>query len=176
MLRCNVGVTRKISRDYNSTGYSVNLDGEILSALDDAEQVLERVRELFDLAHEALDQEVERQQGEAAIGSHDEKHPAHKTNGSTDQASQPSPAHANGTAPGNGTPDTAQRKGTDEAATNKQVQFILNMSKRFKLSKQQLENRISKVVGRQCGVYDLTKKEAGVLLNDFTNAGEGERA
>jgi hypothetical protein len=37
MLRANVGISRKITRDYNSTGYSVSIDGEINAAVDDAE-------------------------------------------------------------------------------------------------------------------------------------------
>jgi hypothetical protein len=29
MLSVNIGLSRKLSKDYNSTGYSVNLDGEV---------------------------------------------------------------------------------------------------------------------------------------------------
>jgi len=50
MLRVNVGLSRKLSKDYNSTGYSVNLDGEVRrcrrhgSALEDrmADRPIER--------------------------------------------------------------------------------------------------------------------------------------
>ena len=41
MLRANVGLSRKVSRDYQSTGYTVNIDGEIPFLPDDAEGVLE---------------------------------------------------------------------------------------------------------------------------------------
>ncbi len=75
MLKANVGLSRKISRDYQSTGYSVNLEGEILVPPDDPEAVLVRVQELFHLAQEALNQEIDRDQGEQAIGRHDEERP-----------------------------------------------------------------------------------------------------
>ena len=36
MLRAYVGLSRKVSRDYQSTGYTVNIDGEIPFLPDDA--------------------------------------------------------------------------------------------------------------------------------------------
>ena len=53
MLRATVGLSRKMSRDYQSTGYQVTLDGEIPFGPDDPEAVLEKVKELYDLAQEA---------------------------------------------------------------------------------------------------------------------------
>ncbi|MFN5708336.1 MAG: hypothetical protein ACK48X_09800, partial [Planctomycetota bacterium] len=67
---------------------------------------------------------------------------------------------------GNG---NGKHSGNEEVATNKQVQFILTMGKRFKLSTPQLESRIVQIVGRKCGVYELTKKEAGRVLDQLTN-------
>ena len=49
MLRVNVGLSRKLSKDYNSTGYSVNLDGELTAAVSDPEGVIEQVKELMAL-------------------------------------------------------------------------------------------------------------------------------
>jgi hypothetical protein len=171
MLKANVGLSRKITRDFNSTGYTVNLEGEIAARPDDAEGVLEKVSELFHLAEEALAQELDRDRGEQAIGRRDEERPEPKagTNGSghsdrsdrgTPQPSQP----ANGNGP---------RNGQDEAATNKQVQFLLSMGKRLKLSTPQLENRIAEITCRRCGAYDLTKKEAGLILDHFTKDAGG---
>jgi hypothetical protein len=31
-------------------------------------------------------------------------------------------------------------------------------------------SRLVKIVGRQCGIYELTKKEAGLVLNQLTNS------
>jgi hypothetical protein len=179
MLKANVGLSRKITRDYNSTGYSVNLDGEILASTDDAEAVTEKIKELFSLAQEALAVEISRDQGEDAIGRRDEERPAPKPqangngNGHTDLPS-------NGSAPrstppnGNGTKNEQNgqsgQNGNEEAATNKQVQFLLTMGKRFKLSTPQLEGKVADIIGRRCGVYDLTKREAGQILDHFTKA------
>ena len=73
MLRANVGLSRKLSKDYNSTGYSINLDGEITAPVSDPEAVIEQVKELFDLAEEVLGQQIDRSQSESAIASHDEE-------------------------------------------------------------------------------------------------------
>jgi len=63
MLRVNVGLSRKVSRDYNSTGFSTNIDGEVTAPVSDAEAVIEQVKQLYDLAEEALDVEISRYQG-----------------------------------------------------------------------------------------------------------------
>lgn len=169
MLRANIGLSRKVSRNYNSDGYSVNLDAEINAPLDDTEAVLERIQELFHLAEEALSQEIDRDQAEAAIGRHDEELPAPAT-----KDNQPADRSGNGSAhrpapSGN----NGSRQGNDEPATNKQVQFLLTMGKRFKLSTPQLENKVAEIVGRRCGVYDLTKKEAGLVLDHLTKSAGG---
>jgi hypothetical protein len=176
MLRANVGLSRKITRDYNSTGYSVNLDGEIPFPVDDPEAVTEKIKELFSLAQEALALEIDRDQGEDAIGRRDEErppalNPPTKTNSNSNGKSAPSngnppprPQPTNGETPG---------QGQEEPATNKQVQFLLTMGKRFKLSTPQLENRIAEIIGRRSDVYKLTKKEAGLVLDHFTKNGSG---
>lgn len=178
MLRANIGVSRKVSRDYQSCGYTVNLDGEIPFAPDDAEGVLEKIRELFDLAHEALSREIDRDQGDAAVSRRDEPTPAPvqpavppaKPSGRIlrqptviDVQSTVTPQRPNGSGSPNG-----HRNGSAEAATNKQIQFILTMGKRLKLSTPQIGEEITKIVGREVGVYDLTKKEAGLVLDEWT--------
>jgi len=47
------------------------------------------------------------------------------------------------------------------------------MGKRLKLSTPQLESRIAEITGRRCGVYDITKKEAGLVLDHFTKDAGG---
>jgi hypothetical protein len=193
MLKANVGLSRKITRDYNSTGYFVNLEGEILAFVDDPEAVTEKIRELFNLAQEALDVEIDRDQGEDAIGRRNEEQPAPAKTGSNGHAGgngqtapTPSPQQsstptqtqsqpASKPAPTQSPPtqQNSHQNGTIEAATNKQVQFLLNMGKRFKLTTPQLEGRINEIIGRRCGVYDLTKKEAGLVLDRLTNSTNG---
>lgn len=171
MLKANVGLSRKISRDYNSTGYSVNLDGEILASTDDTEAIIEKIRELFSLAQEALAQEIDRDQGEAAIGRRDEDRPeprsATNDNGNGERPGNEA-SHRSEPAKGNDS-----RTGNADSASNKQVQFLLTMGKRFKLSSSQLESRIAEIIGRRCGVYDLSKKEAGQVLDQLTQSVKG---
>jgi hypothetical protein len=172
MLRANVGLSRKISRDYQSTGYTVNIDGEIPFSADDPEGVLEKVRELFDLAQEALDREIDRDQGEMAIGRRDESPAARnletpnrgrqQESGNSTKSTEPS---GSGSVATNG---SSTQPASDDIATNKQVKFILTMAKKSKLSTSQLDNRIVQIVGRKCGLYELTKKEAGKVLDQMT--------
>lgn len=182
MLRANVGLSRKVSRDYQSTGYTVNLDGEIPFLANEPDAVLDKVKELFELAQEAISREIDRDQGEDAIGRRDEKSttpapkPQNGSNNGNGQAPKTSPntgaiprqeaTHNNG---GNGS-----KPSNEEAATNKQVQFLLTMGKRLKLTIPQLKNEIAEVIGRPCGVYDLTKREAGLVLDRLTKAANGE--
>ena len=195
MLRANVSLSRKISRDYNSTGYTVTIDGEVPFTTDDAEGVLEKVSELFNLAQEALNREIDRDQGEDAIGRRDAEppkssqqpanngrpnghfpnnghaqtngHPSPQTNGhprNNNGRSEPLPMNRPASSNGNG-------QGSPDAATPKQLQFLQTMARRCKLSDRQLENRIAEVVGRPCGVQQLSKKEAGLVLDNLTGGG-----
>lgn len=179
MIRANVGLSRKVSKDYNSTGYSVNLDGEIMAPVSDPEAVFEQVKELFDLAEEVLNQQIDRSQSEAAIGSHDEE-PQHKLpanqNGNGAQRPNRNPPRQNpppeaSKTNGNGN-GNANGNGNDkppEPATNKQIQYLLSIGKRQRLSTAQLEKKIAEIVGRPVGVYDLSKMAAGIVIDALTN-------
>jgi hypothetical protein len=179
MLRANVGVSRKVSRDYQSTGYTVNLDGEIPFAIEDSEGVLAKIRELFDVAHEAIGREIERDQGDASIARRDEstKAPAQpktappktRFNGRLKNHSAQLESPSTSPAPGNGNGSpSGHQNGAPEPATNKQLQFILTMGKRLNLNTAQIADEITKITGREVGIYDLTKKEAGKILDFWT--------
>src|SRR5208283_391547 len=128
MLKVNVGLSRKLSKDYNSEGFSINVEGEVSAAVNDPQAVVEQVKELYDLAEEALAQQVERAQSTAAIASRDEEpRAARSTNGN-----------------GRPAPETNRRPSSnghrpDEPATNKQVQYLLSIGKRMRLSTVALE-------------------------------------
>ncbi len=64
-LRTNVGVSRKVSvNSYGSRGASVNLEVELDSSLiNDPERFLGRIRQVFRLAQQTIDEELTRQQG-----------------------------------------------------------------------------------------------------------------
>jgi hypothetical protein len=175
MLRVNVGMSRKLSKDYNSTGFSVNLDGEVSVGLDDPEAVVEKIKEFYDLAEESLAQQIERYEGDSAIASRDEtpRAPAPETTAANDRIRQSSTGYGNGNSRnGNG---HRQAQAPAPPATNKQIQFLLNLAKREGLTTPQLENRVAEVLGHETGLYDLTKQEAGAVLDSFTE-GSGSRS
>lgn len=153
MLRATVGVSRKISENYNSTGFSLNLDGEIQASLDDPETVIERIKELYDLAEEALNQQLDRHQSDSAIAARDADPPP-GNNG-----------HANGSPPSRNGHQNGKPAAAGEPASNKQVQFLQTLAKRQKLYGPKLEGFIEETIGRRCSPYDLTKKEAGSVID-----------
>ena len=167
MLKVNVGLSRKLSRDYNSTGFSLNLEGEICVGLDDPEAMIEKVKEFYDLAEEALNQQIERYEGESAIGSRDGQ-PAHCNNRHANDSAAKEPANnGNGHSNHNGNGQAANGDG----ATNKQVQYLLNLGKRQGLTPLQLEERVEGILGKKVGVYDLTKREAGDVIDALSQNG-----
>ena len=134
MLKVNVGLSRKLSKDYNSEGFSINVEGEVVASTSDAEAVVEQIKELYDLAEEALAQQVSRSQSTAAIASRDEEPRASRQNG-----------NGRPEASGNGHQDTAGNGNgrKDEPATNKQIQYLLSIGKRMKFSTAALEKEIA---------------------------------
>jgi hypothetical protein len=163
MLKANVGVSRKMSRDYNSRGFTLNLEGEILATLDDPEAVVIRVKELFDLAEEALDRKIEEAEEMDAFSRRDaEDNEAPRPNSPTNGQ------HRNGH-DGNGISDHSGRPQNGEPATNKQVQFLQILARRNRLIGPKLEGFIREVTGRGCSPYDLTKKEAAAVIDRLSN-------
>ena len=176
MLRVNVGLSRKLSRDYNSTGFSVNLDGEITAPVSDPEAVIEQAKELFDLAEEALSLQVERHQSVTAIASHDEERILSRlavmVTAKGEMAHMPPPA---GTKTPSGRPNGNGNGHGVEPATNKQIQFLLRLGQQQRMSKKQLEDRVAEILGCQTDIYQLSKRDAGIVLDTLT-AGSGRRS
>ena len=174
MLKVNVGLSRKLSRDFNSTGFSLNLEGEICVGLDDPEAMIERVKEFYDLAEEALNQQIERYEGESAIASRDEMRPAN-SNGHSSAPPEKAPPNIGKQNSQNGNGDTNHSSNGNTAngdgATNKQVQYLLNLGKRQGLTTPQLESRIGTILNKKVGVYDLTKREAGDVIDALSQNG-----
>ncbi len=170
MLRANVGVSKKMSKDYNSRGFTLNLEGEIQATLDDPEVVIERIKELYSVAEEALDRQVAEAGEIDSFASRDAddqpRHPSHgPSNGSLDgEASPPSGnGHQNGIPGGSGEP-----------ASNKQVAYLQTLAKRQKLFGARLEGFFEEVIGRRCSPYDLTKKEAGAVIDALNPEAAGD--
>lgn len=158
MLRASVSLSRKISRDDSSDGYRVTLDGEVPHPLDDAEAVLEKVSELFHLAEEALAVEIERDQRPRS---------ASKT-GPT-QLPSVTKRHRDELLPMNRAASSSGSISSPNPATPKQLQFLRNLSKRKGLSQDDLDGAVAKVLGSAKRVGDLTKREAGQVIDHLTN-------
>jgi hypothetical protein len=158
-MRVNIGLSRKISRDYQSTGYSVNIEGEILAPPEQVETVLKQIHGLYTLAEQALEREIDRDQSEQAIGRRDETPPPQpQRNGYHDRGQErPAPRMPE-------QDNQRPQNGKEEPATNKQVQYVLTLGKRQGLSKTQVEERIQEVLGKRLTVYQLTKREAGQVI------------
>ena len=170
MLRATVNVNRKVSENYNSSGYGLTLDGEVQGSLDDPQMVIEQIKQLYDLAEEALDQQMDRHQSDSAMASRDQGHPGPERNGHHANGS------SNGHAPGRNGHQNGQSNGTGEPASNKQVQYLQTLGKRRKLFGAKLEGYIEEVIGRKCGPYDLTKKEAGAVIDALNPEGAGNNS
>ncbi len=165
MLKANVGLSRKLSKDYNSTGFSLNLEGEVNATLDDPEAVIERIRELYDLADEALQRQIQAHESDSAIAARDAEPRPEPSNG----YSNGHPSNGNGHAPARNGHQNGKPGG--EPASNKQVQYLQTLAKREKLFGEKLEALIEEVAGRRCSPYDLTKVEAGRVIDHLNGEG-----
>lgn len=159
MLRSAVRLSRQFHRDGRTDGYHVTLDGEIPHLPDDAEAVLEKVAELFHLAEEALAVEIERDRNpRASPKSTPTQSPPSATNSNrTEPLPMNRPVSSNGSTP---SPNTA---------TPKQLQFLQNLGKRKGLSRDDLDGVIAQVLGSAKLLADLSKREAGQVIDHLTN-------
>lgn len=154
MLKANVGISRKLSKNYQSTGFTLNIEGELTAAVSDSEAVIEQVNELYDLVEAALDQQIERSQAVTAIADRDDQ---------PEQASQTSNGQNRNGAAG---------ASEEDQATTKQINFLLSIGKRERLSTAQLEAKIAEILGSSIGLYDLSKRQAGKVLDELTKNGK----
>jgi hypothetical protein len=171
MLKVNVGVSRKVSRDYNSTGFSVNLEGEVCVGMDDPEAVVEKIKEFYDLAEESLAQQLERHEGESGLASRDEAPPQGGRERSAPEERRRYDGDGRSPRPAENGNGRNGRSAGGDPATNKQIQFLLTLSKRQGMTKPQLENRIAGILEREVDLYDLSKRDAGVVLDTLTADG-----
>ncbi|SIO63245.1 hypothetical protein SAMN05444166_7289 [Singulisphaera sp. GP187] len=167
MLRANVGISRKMSKDYNSRGFTLNLEGEIHATIDDPESVIERIKELYNLAEEALDRQISESREIDAFARRDaDAQPDHGNNGKSNGRHQnDSDENPSSNGHRNGSPQRG------EPASNKQVQYLTTLAKREKLFGTKLELFIEDAIGRRCSSYDLTKAEAGRIIDQLSGNG-----
>lgn len=199
MLKVNVGMSRKVSKDYNSTGFSINLEGDVAVSLDDPPRVVEKIKELYDFAEETLSMQIERYESESAIASHDrESHQTTQTSKNHSQSdssisrsrqstqaplksetrfSPNTSVNASAASQQHGSnSDTSTRSSSngssDGMATNKQLQFMMSLAKRQGMNQAQLEERIEGMLGKKISVYDLSKQDANVVITELNEKSE----
>jgi hypothetical protein len=165
MIRVNVGLSRKFTRDFNSTGYSINVEGEVADLRDDPQVILDQIGRLYDTAQDALLQQIDRDRSEEAIASRDVDGA-----GRNDHASD-NPVRRRDPSPG--TEDQETGSTCPAAATAKQVAFVKTLAKRKQLSPAQLESVIGDALGHRRAVHELTKSEAAKVIDVLNQPGTG---
>jgi hypothetical protein len=151
-LKTNVGVSRKIAdQNYGSRGASVNLEVELDSTLiNDPERFHDRIRQVFRLAQQAIDEELTRQQGNGTKAT---------TNG-------------NGTSNGNGQATNGSRQ-TGNTASEKQLNYAKQLSKGINgLGIRRLETLVEKMFGKP--LASLTTLDASGLIDTLKSIKAGE--
>jgi hypothetical protein len=159
-VKLNIGLSRKVGEaNYGSRGASINLEVELDNGvLNNPSQLRERVHDLYVVARQSVDEELQRP---ADIGATEYSHAngnGHAANGHSHNG------HANGHSNGHGRIEVAR-------ATQSQIRAIFAISKRQGLDPQALISERYRVHRME----DLTIREASALIDDLKN-GTGARA
>ena len=158
-LKLNVGLNRKVGEaNFSSRGASVNLDIEVDPTLAaEPGRLQERIRELFDLARQSIDEELRAVSSPASASA-----PANGVNGNgAGVNTRHSPPRS--TSNGNGHSRGQQRGSTIPPATASQVRALHAIADRQGLN-------LEGVVRDQYGVGDpaaLTIAQASELIDDL---------
>jgi hypothetical protein len=161
-LKTNVGVSRKVAdNNYGSRGASVNLEVELDSSLiQDPERFHDRIRQVFRLAQQAIDEELTRQQGNGTANQ--------QTNGAGNGHSAQSLHNGNGNSQhtnGNGR--------TATVASEKQLGYARQLAKAIPgLGIRRLESLAEKMFGKP--LVALTTLDASGLIDTLKSIKAGE--
>lgn len=159
-LKLNVGLSRKVGEpNFGSRGASVNLELELDSAIvGDPERLQERIRQMFGLAQQSINEELHGVSGAAPASP-----PAASGNGNGAGDSNRRHTPPRSTSNGNGHSRGQQRGSTIPPATASQVRALHAIADRQGLN-------LEGVVRDQYGVGDpaaLTIAQASELIDDL---------
>ena len=178
-LKTNVGVSRKVSdNQYGSRGASVNLEVELDSALiQEPQRFLDRIRQVFRLAQQAIDEELNRQQGNGtanhatnAAGNGQGTQTSHNGNGNGHAATNGNGHQTNGN--GQATNGNGNRQ-TGNIASEKQLNFAKQLAKGIpNLGVRKLETLVQKMCGKPLAA--LTTLDASGLIDTLKSIKAGE--
>ena len=143
MLFASVSVTRRATGKAGPVDLLVSFRNEVLAHQDDHDAVLDRVSELFELAEDAIDRHIDGDQ------------PSNQPK-STPPTTQP--FH----------PPTSTEPNNESLATEKQVAFVRNLTKRLHLSNDAFAAETIAVLGRPIPVDQLDKRQAAKLIEALT--------
>lgn len=165
-LKTNVGISRKVSdNSYGSRGASVNLEVELDSGLiQQPERFLDRIRQVFRLAQQAVDEELAHYRQSNGTASQ-------ATNASTNgHASQPSHngsdgnSAGNGHANGNSSNGNGHRNGNSHRISEKQLTFIRQLAVSIRgLGVRRLDALTAKMFGKP--LADLSSMDGSGLID-----------
>ena len=181
-VKLNIGLSRKVGEaNYGSRGASINLEVELDNGmLNNPNQLRERVHDLYVLARQSVDEELQRP---AEAGPSEFSHGNGNGNGSGRAATAANcNGHANGHAAngngnsngyasnGNGHSNGQQGRVEVARATQSQIRAIFAISKRQGLDPKSLVSERYRVYRME----DLTIREASALIDELKN-GAGVR-
>jgi hypothetical protein len=170
-LKTNVGVSRKIAdQNYGSRGASVNLEVELDSSLiHEPERFHDRIRQVFRLAQQAIDEELNRQHGTAS----------QQTSGTTNGLATQAPHNggngnaSNGNVPNGNDQHTNGNGRTATTASEKQLNYARQLAKQIAgLGIRRLENLAAKMFGKQ--LVALSTLDASGLIDTLKSIKAGE--
>jgi len=153
-LKTNVGVSRKVAdNNYGSRGASVNLEVELDSTLiNDPQRFQDRIRQVFRLAQQAIDDELSRQPTTASQQSNGASQASHNGSNATN---------------GNRNAQTANM------ASDKQLSYARQLAKAIQgLGIRRLESLAEKMFGKQ--LVALTTLDASGLIDTLKSIKAGE--
>lgn len=168
-LIIRVNCSRKVSADYQSRGFSIDLQSEFdPRTLDDTNQLADSANHLFQLANDLLDEQVSKFESEGSK-------PRTPTTGDTRRQPQPRPQNGNGRrASGNGTsPRNTNGNGNghgERGVTQAQVRAINNMAGRIGVD---ADTFCQDQFG--ANVQELTLKQGSELIDLLKNQIEGRK-
>ena len=172
-LKTNVGVSRKVSdNQYGSRGASVNLEVELESALiQEPQRFLDRIRQVFRLAQQAIDEELNRQQGNGTAN--------HASNGNSSHAQPSYNGNGNGHAATNGNGHNGSNgnghatNGNGKAvASEKQMTYARQLSGQIKgLGVRKLETLAEKMFHKP--LASLSTMDASGLIDTLKSIKDG---
>ena len=151
-LKANVGVSRKVAdNNYGSRGASVNLEVELdSSSIQDPERLQDRIRQIFHMAEQAVDEELAQQNA---------------ANGRAAAAA----SNGNGRPNGNGNGHAAPRRSNGRRATASQARALRAIADRQGLD---LAAELQKRFGVQTP-EELSITEASSLIDDLKTPANG---